>query len=314
MSDEPDAKAASAMACEVLADVAQITRFPTGLRHFVFEATSSLGRPVVVRASRREDVGIVENSLYWSAQLRPRGVPLPEVLHADTAMARHAFPFVILERLSGRDLHLVLEELAGNDRRHLVDRLCEVQSIVTGLPLGQGYGFTPRLEGPFPDATWADSVSRSLARSRQRICDAKIVSEEHADRVEAAAEGFAAYFATVQPVPFLHDITTKNVIIQDARLSGIVDVDDLCFGDPLFLVGLIRVALLAHGRSPAYADAWLDVLRPDKDQREALDFYVALFCLNFMSELGQRFNRARPAPVEQAYLDRLSDPLDEHLS
>lgn len=122
-----------------------------------------------------------------------------------------------------------------------------------------------------------------------------------------------AYFASVRPIPFLHDITTKNVIIEGARLTGIVDVDDLCFGDPLFLVGLIRVALLANGHSPAYADAWVDVLRPNREQREALRFYTAMFCLDFLGELGHRFNRAQPSPVEKAYVERLKSLLYCHL-
>ena len=37
----------------------------------------------------------------------------------------------------------------------------------------------------------------------------------------------------LSPVPFLHDTTTKNVIVTpEGSFSGIVDVDDLCFGDP----------------------------------------------------------------------------------
>jgi hypothetical protein len=36
----------------------------------------------------------------------------------------------------------------------------------------------------------------------------------------------------IRATPFLHDTTTKNVIVtHDGVVSGIVDVDDLCFGD-----------------------------------------------------------------------------------
>ncbi len=111
----------------------------------------------------------------------------------------------------------------------------------------------------------------------------------------------------------MHDITTNNVIIDDGRLSGVVDVDNLCFGDPLFLVGLIRMALLAHGDSPVYVDGWIDVLRPDAEQLAALDFYTAVFGLCFMDELGQRFNRAAAPPVRQAYVERLERLLDRYL-
>ena len=37
----------------------------------------------------------------------------------------------------------------------------------------------------------------------------------------------------VPPLPFLDDLTTKNVLVDGGRLSGVVDVDVVCFGDPL---------------------------------------------------------------------------------
>ena len=284
------------------------------MKHFVFEATSGQGGVVVVRISCREDVGVARDSLYWSEQLRPLGIPLPKLLHADMTMQRHAFPFVILERLPGRDLSFMVDSLSHNELRGLAWRLARVQAIVTDLPPGRGYGFAPRMEGPFSHVSWKDSIAASLSRSRKRIRDAGIVSEHHIDRVEAASDCLTTYFASVQPTPFLHDITTKNVIIDTTRLSGIVDVDDLCFGDPLFLVGLIRMALLANGHDALYADAWVDVLRPNKEQRAALDFYTASFCVDFMGELGHRFNRTEVAPVEKAYVERLRGLLDRYLT
>src|SRR5262249_27831106 len=121
----------------------------------------------------------------------------------------------------------------------------------------------------------------------------------------AATESFGPYLEQVAPTPFLHDITTKNVIVHDGRLSGIVDVDDLCFGDPLWLIALIRMALFAHAHDPVYLDEWLDVVRLDREQAAALDFYTLVHCVGFLSELGQRFNRAEPALVELGYLVRL---------
>jgi aminoglycoside phosphotransferase (APT) family kinase protein len=314
MSNEPDEITATAMAEEVLAGPLRVARFPTGLRHFVFEAASDRGEGVVVRISRRENAALARASLYWSGWLRPLGVPLPKILHADMTMVRHPFPFVILERLAGRDLGFVVDRLSRDELHGLARCLADLQAIVTGLPPGRGYGFAPHLEGPFPHDSWQGSIAASLSRSRKRIREAGVVSERPIDRVETAADSLAPYLAGVQPTPFLHDITTKNVIIDGARLSGIVDVDDLCFGDPLFLVGLIRMALLANGHGAAYAEAWADVLRPDKEERAALDFYTALFCVDFMAELGHRFNRAEAAPVEKVYVERLQGLLDRYLT
>jgi aminoglycoside phosphotransferase (APT) family kinase protein len=229
-------------------------------------------------------------------------------------MEHHPFPFVILERLPGSDLGFVVDRLSHDELRSLARRLAGLQATVTNLPPGRGYGFSPRMEGPFLHASWGDAIAASLSRSRMRIHRAGIVDEDHVDRVQAASHTLEAYFARVSPTPFLHDITTKNVIIDGARLSGILDVDDLCFGDPLFLVGLIRIALQANDHAMIYADAWIEMLRPDEQQRVALNFYSALFCVDFMGELGHRFNRAEVASVEKTYVERLRALLDHYLS
>jgi len=38
----------------------------------------------------------------------------------------------------------------------------------------------------------------------------------------------------VPAICFLDDLTTKNVIVQDGVLQGVVDFDHVCYGDPLF--------------------------------------------------------------------------------
>lgn len=103
------------------------------------------------------------------------------------------------------------------------------------------------------------------------------------------------------------------MIVDGTRLSGIVDVDDLCFGDPLLQVGLTRTVLLAHGQSASYADAWNDLIAPSREQIAALDFYTALFCIDFMGELGHRFNRAAAQTADNAYVERLQALLDRFL-
>jgi hypothetical protein len=84
----------------------------------------------------------------------------------------------------------------------------------------------------------------------------------------------------------LDDTTTKNVLISDGRLRGIVDVDYVCFGDPLFTVALTRMALLSMGADLEYTDAWCAALALDAHERAALTLYTCVFCVDFLSEVG----------------------------
>jgi Ser/Thr protein kinase RdoA (MazF antagonist) len=283
---DPTARDAACIVSAVFGEVVEsVTRFPTGSSHFVYDVRAASGRGVVVRISRRDGVEAVRGAVYWSRLLRPKGVPLPELLYVDLSMTRHPFPAVVLERLAGRDLGLVYQDLSRRQLRALAERLAHVQGIVTALPPGRGFGYAADYD--------------------ERIRAAGLVDEHVVDSVESAVAPFAPYFDRVAATPFLHDITTKNVIVHEGRLSGIVDVDDLCFGDPLLLIALIRTAVLAHGHDPVYVHEWLDIVQPGAEGRAVLDLYTLLHCVDFMGELGQRFNRSAAAPVDPAYCARL---------
>jgi hypothetical protein len=91
------------------------------------------------------------------------------------------------------------------------------------------------------------------------------------------------------PVPFLHDTTTRNVIVtQEGSFSGIVDADDPCFGDPRYVVALTLASLIASSGPTAYVDASTNLAKYREDRIFRL--YVALFIVDFMSGHGQEFN------------------------
>ena len=129
--------------------------------------------------------------------------------------------------------------------------------------------------------------------------------------VERGLSLFTADLAAIEPVPFLHDTTTKNVIVApDGTLSGIVDVDDLCYGDPRYPAALTAAAMLAWDGPQDYVSAWLARLGQPRDA--LFDFYVATFLLDFMSEQGMTFN-GNEIPADPLVCSRLSHLLAKAL-
>ena len=114
------------------------------------------------------------------------------------------------------------------------------------------------------------------------------------DAIEKMVSAARAELDALPPIPFLHDTTTKNVIVTpEGAFSGIVDVDDLCFGDPRYAIALTLAALTAFGGPVQYVDAWMKLAHHRDDRIFRL--YVTLFIVDFMSEHGQEFN-ANPLP------------------
>lgn len=253
----------------------------------------------------------MDGAEYWSRTLRPLEVPLPALWEA----GRHrGSAYLILERLPGVDLGLAYRGLTKEQKRSIAARVADIQNHGVGrLGEGAGFGYVVHQQGPFPHPTWAGVLERSLERSRRRIGAAGVFDPALASAVERALQRMSAYLSSVRPRPFLDDTTTKNVIVHEGRLSGIVDVDCICYGDPLLTVGLTRTALLNQEDSTDYVEFWCDHLGLSEEQLAAVSLYAAAFCVDFMGEVGHRFNRSEVIEVDTPRAERLERMLREEL-
>jgi aminoglycoside phosphotransferase len=290
--------------------VLTVNRFATGSRHFVYDVVTESRQNFVVRIATPENKESLLGAMYWHKLLKPKGVQLPNVLHSDIEAATSPFPYLIIERLAGKDLGIVYPQLSKDEKKTLAGEMARIQEIAGALPPGKGFGFVGSYESSCFQRAWIDVLYNSLERSRKRIQTIGAVDAQQVDRVAGRMGEYESYFSKVKPTCFLDDITTKNVIVQDGKLSGIVDVDCVCFGDHLFTIALTRMSLLNTGFDLDYTDYWGDAASLSEEQREVLQFYTALFCVDFMSELGQVFNKDKPPLVKAEDAQRLSGILD----
>lgn len=65
------------------------------------------------------------------------------------------------------------------------------------------------------------------------------------------------------------------------------------------------MALLADRRDVDYVEQWMNLLNLSKQQRRIVEVYTLLFCVDFMSELGQRFNKEEQPEIDLEKFDLL---------
>ena len=209
---------------------------------------------------------------------------------------------MVLERLPGQDLGLVFARLDDEQRRAVARSVAQVQLRVGGTGPGNGYGYSADPARRPPLASWPDVVLENLRRSGTRLQASAEVRGLHARVLQRTAD-LRGELAAVPPTPFLDDLTTKNVIVDDGRFAGIVDVDVVCFGDPLLAPALTRVALVSAHQPTGYVEEWLRAVGAVPGP--AYDLYCAVFCLDLLSEDGLAFNRDEPVTVDAARAERL---------
>jgi aminoglycoside phosphotransferase len=271
-----------------------VRRFPTGARHYVFDVAFADRPGVVVRMGHPSAQPEMAGAVHLSALLRPRGVRLPAILAHDVDAE---FPWLLLERLEGTDLGAVIGGFSDDKLDRIAAAVARAQAITATTGSAGRYGYAA-LPAQAPHATWSRVLGDSLERSRRRIASEGLFDVRLADVVEAMLNTMREQIDSVAATPFLHDTTTKNVIVTtDGNFSGIVDVDDLCFGDPRYPAALTLAALMAYGGPVRYVSAWLHHAGQPDDR--VFRLYVALFLLDLMAEHGQSFNgNERPSTPE----------------
>jgi len=280
----------------------RLVRCPTGLCQSVFRVDAR-GQTSAWRVASPDTAGLMRAAALWLPRLAATGLPVPAVrLNLSTAEPAQ----LVLEWLPGDDLGQVYVDLPEGRLRTLARQVAGFDARVKTLGPGRGYGFLASSDDPAALSSWRAVIDQSLDRSRRRLAAAGLFDPSWADRVADLVPGLAGYFSAVEPLPFLDDATTKNVLIHHGRLSGIVDFDWLGHGDRWLAPALTAASLLAAGRNPVYAEAWVDAWKPGVSERRAFAFYRLLFCVDFLSEMGTRFNKDEPLPADRAAAARLT--------
>jgi len=283
----------------------EIRRFQTGLCHYVFSVTTADRQKFVVRIATPETTPLLAGGIYWNEFLRPVGVPLPKIVASNVEPAEIQFPFVILEQIPGHDLGAVYRTLSSPDKLQIVSELVRIQKRVSLLPEASGFGLAYSYSEPPRYRGWEAAVLAILERAQQRMQRSVHPGRPYARRARLILTRDPTYFAAIRPVPFLDDTTTKNVLVDQGRLTGIVDVDQLGFGDPLLTIGLTQTSLLASGHDVDYVEHWMDLLDLDEEQRRVVRAYSLLYCADFMSELGLPFNKDEQPEIDLEKFARL---------
>jgi aminoglycoside phosphotransferase len=285
----------------------EVCRFGTGVHHCVFEATFEDRPPVVVRIAAEHSRAAMAGALKLSQFLRPQGVPLPEIIAE--GLDQH-FSHLVLERLPGTDLGNVIRGLSDSSLEAIARKVAAAQMMTAKTASDRRYGYAVE-PADAPHERWSQVLLDSLARSRRRIAAVGLFDQDSVDTVAKMVSDARGELDLLPSIPFLHDTTTKNVIVtKDGRLSGIVDVDNLCFGDPRYVVALTFASLTASGGPTHYIDAWMNSAGYRADRIFRL--YVALFIVDFVSEHGQSFN-GNVLPSSAEHRNRLLRLFAAHL-
>ena len=219
--------------------------------------------------------------------LRELGLPVPMVLaQGPTA---DGGSFIILNWIPGRDLVHELGSMSRTQITRLAEQMVELQQRVAGLPESTGFGWAPiGRNGPLQEWTQVFGETAPAA-----AVDEDTIMGRFRGRLRRVRSGLEPYFRTVRPRCFLDDLTLKNALVHDGALSGVIDVDFACYGDPLLAIGA-HTGLHRRGRRRAGKFLWrgADPVLESRPPAAAGHLVLRVAVGNRVSEYDRRQRRA----------------------
>ncbi|MGA3065582.1 MAG: phosphotransferase [Tepidisphaeraceae bacterium] len=230
-------------------------------------------------------------------ELRALGLPVQTVLAAGRTESGGSY--VILDWVPGRDLIHELDGMSPAQMSLLAEQVVECQRRLGHLPQSTHFfGWAP-IGGNGTYANWTevfgDTIPPSTAddgtpfgKLRARLC--------------ALRNDLQPYLATVRATPFLDDLTTKNILVENGVLTGLIDLDFICYGDPLLAVGATMTSIAADCPESAgyYADELIRFSDPPAARRRTIWFYAALWAVGCLSLSGAAGDPARDQALMRA--------------
>lgn len=270
-----------------------VKRCAIGQANYVHIVDGKRGK-ITVRCSTEK--GVYKNTIYWLKRLEKIDVPVPKVLGNGEFQG---YEYLILSYLEGQDLGLVYPKLTEEQKRTIAREIVQIQNRVGTLQFGN----------VDIDWSWKSFIQYMLDRAQERITANGYFNVEKVERLRRQMSILENYFVRVKPVAYLDDISSKNLLIHDGRISGIIDIDWMGFGDRLTFVALTNVALLNMECDTDYVDYIMEEMQVNEKEKQAFLFYSLLYCVDFMGERGMKFTDKK-IEVDDEIIHRLDDIYD----
>ncbi|MBO6088845.1 MAG: phosphotransferase [Lachnospiraceae bacterium] len=276
--------------------VFSIERCNTGIGNYVFIVTAENNK-YILRCSLEKDA--YENTVYLLKELEVCDIPIPKVIKYGQY---DEYRYLILSYLLGEDIGKIYQDLRDSEKRQIAKEVVAIQNKVSAL----------KIQAP-DDWNWNSFADEMLGRAHELISKNGYFDVSKVEEVSNILKEMQPYISSVKPIPYLDDISTKNLLIENGHVSGVIDIDWMGFGDKLTFVAMTKVALLNMNLDTNYVDYLLEEMSLNSEQKRAFIFYCLLFCVDFMGERGTQY-LDKVVPVNQEIIDRLNSIYDYFMS
>lgn len=251
-----------------------IAMVASGYGDEVFEAL--LGdRTVLFKADRETGQGQVVLEAWAYQRARELGAPAPRVLATDLGRDTYPRNFIIIEKVAGVPLADI--EISAKERHRLIREagwairaVHEIGVAGFGLLEEATYLRNAQVQGEYD--SWGEFLNQVLDSALPALRAGGVIDDAEVERVDQVVADHADWCELGPVGHLLHGkFDPAHVLVDEGRISGLVDFGDRSSGDPAWDLGGFLVDNVSETRH------LLGGYDADKDRAAAMEVTIPLY-------------------------------------
>lgn len=286
-----------------------IERMKTGIDNEVYSVKVGTD-DYIFRLNKRESI---RGSGFYIPMFKSEGIKVPEIIREDYSKETIPYNYQILTKLEGVDIDQVIDTLSDEQLKDIANEISIIVKKLITLPTNKQFGYAGIGREKFRP-TWINVLEEMLTTIKNRTAKTGTVKSEYIDMFQKALEKYTSYFSIVPSQFYYDDMSSKNVIINDGKFNGLVDLDGVAYGDYLEGIGRIKASWYGTKYGDVYSQAVMDSLNLTEQQREIVAVYGLLNRIYWLSEVGIQFNQNTTGIVDSKRIESNNKVIDGLIS
>lgn len=278
--------------------VVDIERMKIGMMNEVYVVTTP-SRKVVFRMNKNKSamLGVDKNIALFNSL----DINVPTIITSDYSQETYPFNYQVLSYIEGKDLGAVIGSLSDSELKSIANEVVSIFKKLTAIPTNGKFGWVEGNDSKLKD-TWAEVIRGDKIEERNKKTG--VVGDELVQKEKDLYQKYLPYFSTVKSTLYYDDITSKNILINNGKFSGLVDLDCVMQGDPLETVGAIKTSWYGTHYGEVYTKAIEDGLGLSVEQKKIVTVYALFNQILWLSEKGIKFNANTSEEINWGDVDK----------
>lgn len=232
--------------------------------------------------------------LKWSQKhipvLEHLWISVPKIILEDYSKSQFPYMFQILNKMEWRDLDYVISKLSNEEIDTISTEISNIFDKVKTIKTNDKFWLVCWNEKQLNEK-WTEWIKSWIDDIIERGIKTWLMDNRFKVILSELSFTNKEYFSQVNSTTYLWDINAKNVLVQDGKFIGIVDLDCLMQGDILEWIWRIKASWPWTIYWEKYITAIMNKQWLDKHKRKIVILYALINRISRAFENGIQYNQ-----------------------